>query len=178
MSQIKELAEREAEEAERLEAEEAARREAEHEAALDLDRIAAEGPTEEQMEAVQAENERHIAALREHMGPAFGLFEECEHCQGVGVKPRGPEPVQYEAYRQCPTCLGFGQVLTGAQQTAQAAVTCPGCAGRGFQERKSTAAPVVGVTPPAPAPEPTDEWGVPTWMGDPTIQPPPAPLIS
>lgn len=175
MSTATEKAKEEADRIEREEAEEAARRAADDGGPIDLDQV--EGPSDQQVEAMSGENSRHMRALETIMGPALGLFEPCPHCDGVGIKERGPEPVQYDRYRQCPTCRGFGQVLTGAQavQGAMPTVACPHCGGRGYQERIGQAADAA-----APAPqqaEPQESWGVPTWMGDPSIHPsPPTPI--
>jgi hypothetical protein len=176
VSTPKQLADEEAARVERELEEEAARQDAERPGTIDLDNLDPGEPSEEQMEAMGAENERHLDALRSIMGPASGLFQECKHCDGVGIAPRGPEPKQYERYRQCPTCVGFGAVLTGAQETAQATVPCPGCGGRGFQERTETAQEPATIVQPAGQPE--ERWGVPSWMGDPSIGPqPPVPVI-
>lgn len=175
MSQVTEKAREEAERVEREEAEERARQEAAEEAPVELTGVAEEGPSDEQVAAMTAENERHLEALRAIMGPAAGLFEECRHCEGVGLAPRGPEPQQLDRYRTCPTCQGFAFVLTGAQETATWQVACPSCGGRGFQE-KQTAAEGAQVPMTAPA-APAEEWGVPAWMGDPNIAPQPSPPL-
>lgn len=175
MSKAAELAREEAERVEREERERNGGAAADGDGVTDLDAIASEGPSEEQVAEMEAENQRHLDALREVMGPAFDLFQECPHCQGVGIGPRGPEPVQYERYRECPTCKGFGQVLTGAREPAVVAVACPGCGGRGFQERQDESGAALPAAPPMTQHE--EKWGVPSWMGDPSLSPAPVPPI-
>lgn len=169
MSEATEKARQEAERVEREEREREAAEAAAREGIVDIDALADDGPTEEQIEAMAEEKARHLNTLLGIMGPASAMFTECDKCDGSGLKPRGPEPKQLDRFRTCPTCDGFGRVLTGAQDTAEWQVQCPGCGGRGFQERTGQPSTAAAPAPVAQATE--EEWGVPSWMGDPNIRP-------
>lgn len=80
----------------------------------------------------------------------------------------------HEKFKRCDTCNGYGQVLTGSLAANEATANCPRCAGRGYLEKLDR-------LPPPPAnvvaaagngePAPADEYGVPSWMGNPQLRP-------
>lgn len=148
-------------------------------------------PTDEQLAALDAENRRHEAKLHEVMGAFIAGFEPCEQCAGSGLAPPNPAPVGNPNYRTCSTCRGWGQVLTGSIRSGNEVTDCPDCRGRGYVERLDSSGAPLGSTAPPPAisvaPPPAEldaggiaearpeqeaeRWGVPSWMGDPTVKP-------
>lgn len=148
-------------------------------------------PTREQLQKLDAENLRHIKAVRRVMGAFVDGFEECDHCNTLALVPPGPRPQTHEFFIRCETCQGFGQVLTGSTRPGNEERDCPTCGGRGYVEalgpagqplaevplaqQEATAGLVAAAgadqpsTPPRPAPAPT--YGNPSWMGDPAVGP-------
>lgn len=130
-------------------------------------------PSKEQVQQLEHEIADHLTSVRSIMGGHVEGFGPCDTCGGMGLVPPTPPPVHYANFKECDTCNGYGAVLTGARNPENANVNCPRCAGRGYLERTIApptppAPPVEGGAPPAEAP---DEWGVPSWMGDPAIRP-------
>lgn len=154
---------------------------------------AAEGPlgepTEKQLRDLERAVQRHLERVRTIMGGHVAGFEECDKCGGYGLTPPGPQPQTHEWFVACPTCEGFGQVLTGSLREGQQSRDCPQCKGRGYLEALgANGAPLAdggtpaGAAPPAapqlepPAAPPADgangaglQYGTPSWMGDASI---------
>jgi hypothetical protein len=142
-------------------------------------------PSDKQLRALDRENARHEAKVREIMGGFVAGWQPCSKCDGLALEEPGPEPQTSELYRECPKCKGFAKVLTGSRDPLFAFAPCPGCGGRGFQERMSSAGtPIAQGEQPAPlSPAPSaapasplepaaavngageGEWGTPAWMG-------------
>lgn len=118
---------------------------------------------------VEKEIERHLNRMAELLGPSAEQYEPCEECGAAGIRIPGPQMKANDKYRMCPTCDGYGQVLTGSKAASHVTANCPTCMGRGFQERVAE-----GQTPAAPIVQPVesgDGFGTPTWMGDPEVKP-------
>lgn len=151
-----------------------------------------EEPSDKQWKLLANENTRHERKVREIMGGFVDGFETCEPCQGAGIVPPGepdPEPKTNELFRECETCIGFGQVLTGSKAPGHVFRPCPNCAGRGYEEQlapdgRPIATVGTGAAPPATLPAaPVSEleqaqaregggapvFGTPAWMGDPNL---------
>jgi DnaJ-class molecular chaperone len=172
MSEVTKLAEAEAaraeaepDEDETQEAEEVEGAEGEQEAPAEP--APSHDPTEADMKAFQSEHARHERALVKIMGDDFEMLDVCEQCGGMGYAP--PEQVKtHENYKACDVCNGFGQVATGSKNPSFATQDCPRCGGRGFLTRR--------VAPQRPAEAQAqdngsdEEFGVESWMGDPSIQ--------
>lgn len=135
-------------------------------------------------EALDAHH-RDVAAI---MGPFVEGWQTCPHCDGIGLGEPEPEVKENENFRECPVCNGYAKVKTGSRDPQFALAPCPGCGGRGFQQRTDRQDPNVAqpVVPPpvSPLPAPAavdgavngngdqgadEAWGTPAWMGDPTI---------
>lgn len=175
---------------EKAAAEELARREQE---AVKPAHEASGEPSKRQLAALDKELVRHEAAIHDAMGEFVAGFVACEACSGVGLVPPGPTPRPHAWFKTCPTCVGFGQVLTGSLSPGSEAVACPDCAGRGYLEAvdpsgtslaelaKTGVAPssapsngaggveLGGAQEPQAAGEQPLKFGRPAWMGDPTI---------
>lgn len=83
----------------------------------------------------------------------------------------------HDDFRTCPTCNGFGEVLTGSHKNGEQAATCPdaNCRGRGYWKREQVPTPSSTMPQPQAAPaNGAERWEQPAWLGDPTIsaQPP------
>lgn len=175
MSKVTELVEREAAEAERDDVrvgDEAAAAGAEQ-ASPAAGEVADGEPSQQQVDQLERAIGDHLDRVRAVMGDNVAGFSPCSTCGGMGLEPPDPPIVQWNAFRMCAGCNGYGQVLTGARNQANAAVDCPRCGGRGFEQRTSAAPPApptTAATVEAPAVV-ADEWGVPSWMGDPAIRP-------
>lgn len=146
-------------------------------------------PTDKQLASLDREQERHEKRVREIMGGFVAGFEPCDKCSGVGLTSPGPTAQTNENFKACDTCEGFGLVLTGSLRPGQESRDCPTCLGRGYLERLTeqgasvapqpgTVAAPLAVVPspplePAPAEngatQPAERFGVPTWMGDPSL---------
>lgn len=124
-------------------------------------------PTDRQLKSLDSEQRRHEERVRAIMGSFVEGFVACATCAGVGMVPQGPAPKTHEDFRACEICNGFGEVLTGSRNPQHVSTSCPRCGGRGYLERTATAQPV-SAPQPAPA-SPQDEWGTPSWMGDPSV---------
>lgn len=75
-----------------------------------------------------------------------------------------------DRYRRCSVCNGHGQVLTGSMADGRQTADCPRCAGRGYLEQldqHEQTADTKGTD--AAAVDPDAGFGVPAWMGDPSI---------
>lgn len=75
-----------------------------------------------------------------------------------------------DKFRRCGTCNGHGVVITGSLADGKQTADCPRCGGRGYLERL----PDAPATPGEPtngnaAHDDDDGFGVPSWMGDPSI---------
>lgn len=118
------------------------------------------------------EDRRHEKALAKVLGVEPPL-EPCTNCSSLGYFPPGTSaPVGNAKYIACPTCNAIGQVLTGSRNPQHAMAPCPECGGRGFLERieQPASPPAPGMTAAVPnGSEP--QYGRPTWMGDPNLQP-------
>ncbi len=88
------------------------------------------------------------------------------------VVPGFAAPQTHRDFKACPVCRGLGDVLTGSLKPGHETQPCPNCAGRGYLDRitrpEATAAQV---TVSAAQNGQEDEFGVPTWAGDPSIRP-------
>jgi hypothetical protein len=117
----------------------------------------------ETMKRLDGEDRRHAKRVKELLGPAFEAYAPCFICEGSGFLPkeavekmRGstdqPELVQSEVYVRCPTCDGWGRVLTGSRAHGMEAAACTQCAGNGYvtSEPVPTAAPPPVTTAPQP----------------------------
>lgn len=158
MSTVKELADAEAAraEAEQPDEEEAAEEEEPVPVPEPEPEPGPQGPTEEQMKALDHEDKRHEKALAQLMGADFSYFARCGSCDGLGYyMPPPPAEVQFKShpdYEPCPACAGMGDVLTGAKARNQT-VACPECGGQGYKSRgQIEPMPAARVTQPAPAP--------------------------
>lgn len=146
-------------------------------------------PSRKQIQSLEREQERHERRVREIMGGFVAGFEPCGECGGVGIVPPGPKPQAHPLFKECETCAGFGQVLTGSHREGHTARDCPACLGRGYlealDEHGAPLAPAPGAAPlggngahsiavsvdatgPSPA-APEQRFGVPSWMGDPSL---------
>lgn len=146
-------------------------------------------PLPRQLRDLERQVTKHEEKIREIMGGHVAGFGPCSHCGGVGLEQPGPQPQTHVNYIPCPTCLGFGQVLTGSLRDGNTERDCPMCAGLGFLEALneqgvplSEAARANGgaeqrppetLQPPQPVQPghvaPETRYGRPAWMGDPTI---------
>lgn len=118
---------------------------------------------------VEKEIERHLTRMADLLGPTAEQYEPCEECGAAGIRIPGPKMLTNERYRACPTCEGWGKVLTGSKDPQYVATNCPTCMGRGFQERVSEPQ---GGGEQVQQVEPTgDGFGTPAWMGDPNVKP-------
>lgn len=149
-------------------------------------------PSDKQLAQLDRENERHERRVREVMASFVDGFVTCETCSGVGLVPPGPPAPELQAhpfFKRCETCEGFGKVLTGSLDPNHSSRPCPGCKGRGYLEALGEGgAPLAdgGTIAPAAPPPPVTvaqgneqtppqrvpgelSFGVPAWMGDPSI---------
>jgi hypothetical protein len=145
-------------------------------------------PSTKQLKAMESEITRHERRVHEIMGEFASGLVTCETCGGIGLaEPGEPEPElqTHEWFIACEKCDGIGLVLTGSKRPGNSTVDCPGCRGRGFLEaikdgQPLASAPSLAAPPPAPADtvpppggdvQPTDalQFGVPAWMGDPSL---------
>lgn len=119
---------------------------------------APEGMTEKQLEAsrkkLDAENARHRARISDLIGEEAVHLIPCELCNGFAdgyrfdVQPPDfvvdavrvaiglPDLSNFQQAKhahQCPDCAGLGVVLSGSQVPENAAITCLGCNGSGYQ---------------------------------------------
>ena len=134
------------------------------------------------LEELQGAMTAHAADVQRIMGPFVAGWDTCSHCGGMAVAPPEPELLENERFRRCPVCNGHAKVKTGSLAEQYALADCPGCGGRGFQERTdlpsngAVQAPPPAVLP-ALSPQPASgdngaaepQWGTPTWMGDTSI---------
>jgi hypothetical protein len=130
----------------------------------------------------QAKSDKQLA---DELGRVVGTFE-AELCTIFGVEPplvdvpmQGaigymlPGALELKAndkFRCCLVCNGHGQVLTGSLANEQQTANCPRCGGRGYLERLANhSPPTTTQNEPAAAVSDDDAFGVPSWMGDPSI---------
>lgn len=159
----------------------------------DRERVQAREPGKDQLRELDAELEHFRERTHAIMGPFVDGMVDCEHCNGLGIRPPDPEPRSHPWFKTCPTCSGYGQVLTGSRDEQHLGVNCPRCAGRGYLEGLDQAgtplselaatpggltmatAAAAGELEPAQWPvDPASEHvpathGAPAWMGDPSI---------
>jgi hypothetical protein len=127
-------------------------------------------PSVEDIAKFTREHERHAHELRAIMGDDFETLAECDFCGGMGYAP--PQVLRTnDRYKMCDTCNGFGNVLTGSRIETSATAPCPACQGRGYLEKLSVPQPTGEHV--APQSNGADEYGTPTWMGSPDVQPQP-----
>lgn len=140
MSNAAELAR---EEADRVEAEEAAA--AADDATDDATDDAPEEPssnvsTDKALAAIAKEGDRHAAAVAKIMGDDFALVYPCPTCsEGIaGFTFEAPNNhgglLPVDEFLTCDKCDGYGQVYTGARDSATWHTTCRKCAGQGYVE--------------------------------------------
>jgi hypothetical protein len=182
MSELTEVAEREAAEAEAEEPEqdETAEEEAAEEEPPVEPEPAVERLTPEQAEAIvkslEREAQRHAREVEKRAGPMFADLTPCPLCvtAGFAFKFVGQpiDPAQAEAvhallgetapteYAQdpdterCDTCNGWGEVLSGAQADRSKVIQCNRCGGKGYRQKiQQYAPPIPLVTPPFPGAE-------------------------
>jgi hypothetical protein len=148
-----------------------------------------EEPTPAMLKRLAKEIERHDASVRRIMGGFVEGYAPCSTCDGIGLEQPGPKPATHPFYGACPTCRGFGEVLTGSLEGQYRGVACPDCGSRGYLELMLDNTPAVEIveqwrqqrvltaTQPAPVVlepqteglEPKLVMGRPAWMGDPAI---------
>lgn len=134
------------------------------------------------LEELQSAMVAHTADVQRIMGPFVAGWDTCSHCGGMAVAPPEPELLENERFRRCPVCNGHAKVKTGSLAEQYALADCPGCGGRGFQERTDLPSNGAAQAPPpavlpALSPQPASgdngaaepQWGTPTWMGDTSI---------
>ena len=150
MSNVKELADREAERAE-AETPDEAETPAE-EAAPDEEAESVEGTPEPdaepapevnsdaQAKAIVSELGRHERAWAKLNGVEPDGLNVCPTCEGVGFTME-PQPTIKEAEyaERCMTCNGYGEVLSGSLRQGSKTVKCLACAGLGYIDTRSAA---------------------------------------
>ena len=150
MSNVKELADREA-----------ARAEAEtpDEETADADETAAEEEAESvegtpepdaepapevnsdaQAKAIVSELGRHERAWAKLNGVEPDELNVCPTCEGVGftMEPQ-PQIKEAEYAERCMTCNGYGEVLSGSLRQGSQTVKCLACAGLGYIDKRNPA---------------------------------------
>lgn len=146
-------------------------------------------PSPAMLKRLSKEVERHDATVRKIMGSFVEGLEPCSTCNGIGLEQPGPKPLEHAFFTACPTCAGFGRVLTGSLEEQYAGVACPDCGGRGYLEAMMDNTPAVEIVqqvreqrrlaqaPPPPVAIETNgggnagelSMGRPAWMGDPNL---------
>ena len=142
---------------------------------------------------LEGETRRHEKALRKIYGDDFETLAVCPLCLSDGyiipAPPGAMPPEQWEAvqlaagqlaeenYREadfaetCPTCDGWGKVLSGSKDPTHRTIPCRPCEGKGWKAKLGEPAPLPTFTLPAPPPpngaasidwtRPRDQWGRP-----------------
>lgn len=100
-------------------------------------------PTPSMLKALQKASENYEKAVRGIMGSFVAGFVNCEDCGGLGLVEPAPRPKPHPFFRECPTCVGYGKVLTGAREELTGSRDCPDCAGRGYLEAMLDNTPAV-----------------------------------
>lgn len=134
----------------------------------------------------QAMFDRAVSAFRAKLADVFEV-DDVEPSQTPGVigflLPGFTEHKTHSNFQRCPTCNGWGRILTGSIREGEQEADCPDprCRGRGYWRKADVPAPpptpvaqVTGPTVFAGQPQQrngAEEWETPTWMGDPNLQP-------
>jgi DnaJ-class molecular chaperone len=148
VSKIMDMAEAEAAEAEAAEDDETT---SEGDQADDEAEAVAEASpanVEKAMQAMEKENVRHAARVRQIMGADFDLVYPCSHCADFAAgftltaPETQPEMLHGADYLRCAACNGYGLVLTGALAEHGQTQTCLTCNGQGFVTRPAPLAAV------------------------------------
>jgi hypothetical protein len=105
--------------------------------------------------ALEAEGERHNAALEAAFGDGYASFEACPMCHLLGVV--APEAMMLDPDTiKCPQCRGWGAFLTESQVENHFVRQCPRCMGNGYIDKAFDLTTVAsleqGNTNPQPAP--------------------------
>jgi hypothetical protein len=159
----------------------------------DREAVQASEPSRAQLRELDGELEHFRERVHEVMGAFVAGMVDCETCNGLGLRPPDPAPRSHPWFKTCPTCAGYGEVLTGSRDEQHLGVNCPRCAGRGYLEgldasgsplselAKQPGALTIAAAatagelepdqwPPDPAAEHVPaEHGTPAWMGDPNL---------
>ena len=147
----------------------------------------------ERHKALASETRRHETRLRTIYGNDFESLAVCPLCLADGwivpAPPGAMPPEQWEAvqlaagqapdanYREadyaetCPTCDGWGQVLSGSKTDTQRLIPCRPCEGKGWKAKLGEQQPAPTFALPVPPPpngavsidwtRPKDNWGRP-----------------
>lgn len=102
---------------------------------------------EEAFKMLERERERHRVALETIMGDDFQQGVPCDVCAELGYRFLGEMPYD-PTLTQCETCHGFGLVRTHSRHEQHAVRDCINCQGQGF--RVKTDPPPQAATPPPP----------------------------
>jgi Zn-finger nucleic acid-binding protein len=180
---LKEKVEAEAARAEAEDTEpDAAEEEQEAEAAEATEPPAPEPSPEEQSAEAQAKAlDKAMTAFERALRKALEIAEPLREAPYEGVAgyllPGVAEYATNDKFKTCPTCHGMGDVLTGSMKAGNEFAPCPRCGGRGYLEKQARVEQPAGtVSPQAQTNGEEDEYGVPSWMGDPSIAQAPPPL--
>lgn len=148
-----------------------------------------EAPTPQMLGALDDAKVQHVQHVHAIMGGFVEGFEPCDKCDALGLVPPAPPARGHEFFKPCPTCNGYGQLMTGSLSEQYAAIECVDCGSRGYLERMVDFTPAselvkqlreqrAAVTIPDVAAPPAalvadtsagDGFGRPSWMGDPGI---------
>jgi DnaJ-class molecular chaperone len=142
------MAEAEAAEAEAAEDDETSPDEPTPDLEPELEAEASPANVEKAMQAMEKENVRHAARVRQIMGADFDLVYPCSHCADFAAgftltaPETQPEMLHGADYLRCGQCNGYGLVLTGALAEHGQTQTCLTCNGQGFVTRPAPLAVV------------------------------------
>jgi Zn ribbon nucleic-acid-binding protein len=141
-----------------------------------------------------SEASRHEKALAKAYGDQWDARIMCPLCEAEGFLLPWQEntmpPEQYEAVKilagdtgtpdyvpnpnwyACPTCNGYGDILTGSKRQGAELDQCPDCGGKGYRRKDFDAAQPQWAGPPPPvvpiSPQVATQSGAPdTWGRDP-----------
>lgn len=102
-------------------------------------------------------NRNYLKRLREIFGPDTPLYD-CAHCGGLGItfEPEQESGVPSDVVHPdnletCPTCNGYGEVITGSKNPQHVTTICTDCAARGYIVKATAPAVVTPLPPAAPA---------------------------
>lgn len=116
-----------------------------------------------------------MAGFEAGLRDVFGIEGELQQVPMDGaigyMLPGALDLKEHEKYRRCSTCNGHGQVLTGSLADGKQTADCPRCAGRGYLERMEDVQQSTGEANGNGTGEgdPDAGFGVPAWMGDPSL---------
>ena len=126
----------------------------------------------EQAVELEKAREAYEKKVRKILGPEAPLVG-CEHCNATGFDMTGgsgePELLEHDAFRRCDECDGWREVKTGARDGDERTIKCPGCGGRGYKNLLTSDDPR---GPAAANGDGEPQYGLPSWMGDPSLDAP------